>query len=140
MTRADRTAPTSAAPAGAARNRMAPDRICLTGLRVHGFHGVLPAERRDGQDFVVDIALALDTRRAAAADDLTQTVDYGLLAGRLAEVVAGEPVDLLETLAERLAAVCLADPRVRSVEVTVHKPAAPLPHDFSDVSVTVVRP
>ncbi len=116
------------------------DTIRLTGLRVRGSHGVLPEERRDGQDFVVDVALSVDVRAAAAADDLAATVDYAALAQRLAEVVAGEPVDLLETLAERLAAICLADDRVGSAEVTVHKPQAPVPLPFDDVSVTVVRP
>jgi dihydroneopterin aldolase len=116
------------------------DRISLTGLRVHGRHGVLPQERRDGQDFVVDAVLTLDTRAAAAADDLAQTVDYGALAQRLAAVVAGEPCDLIETLAGRLAELCLADPRVETAEVTVHKPAAPIGLPFQDVAVTVVRP
>jgi dihydroneopterin aldolase len=117
-----------------------PDRITLTGLRVRGFHGVLPEERRDGQDFVVDAVLKLDTRAAAASDALEDTIDYGVLAGALAKVVAGDPCDLLETLADRLAAVCLAHPSVFEVEVTVHKPSAPIPLAFDDVSVTVVRP
>ena len=117
-----------------------PDRIRLTGLRVRGHHGVLPQERRDGQDFVVDVALDLDLRPAAASDDVADTVHYGELAERLAAVVAGDRVDLVETLAERLAAVCLADARVRSAEVTVHKPHAPIGLDVADVSVTVVRP
>ena len=116
------------------------DRIRLTGLRVRGHHGVLAAERRDGQDFVVDVALSLDLRAAGGSDDLADTVDYGELAQALAEVVEGEPLDLLEALAGRLAEVCLSDRRVGSVEVTVHKPAAPLGRAFSDVSVTVVRP
>ena len=116
------------------------DRISLTGLRVHGRHGVLPAERRDGQEFVVDVALELDLRPAGRSDDLADTVDYGDLALRLAAVVAGEPVDLLETLAQRLAEMCLADPRVRRAEVTVHKPQAPIVPAFTDVAVTVVRP
>lgn len=116
------------------------DLIALTGLRVRGHHGVLPEERRDGQEFVVDAVLTVDTRAAAAADDLAATVDYGLLATRLAEVVAGEPVDLIETLAARLAEVCCADARVISARVTVHKPSAPIPLSFDDVSVTVVRP
>lgn len=116
------------------------DRIRLDGLRVRGFHGVLPAERRDGQDFLVDVVLHLDLRPAAATDDLVSTVDYGELAERLAAVVAGEPVDLLETLAGRLAEVCLELPLVRRVEVTVHKPQAPIRVRFADVSVTVVRP
>jgi len=116
------------------------DRIRLTGLRVRGHHGVLAAERRDGQDFVVDVTLSLDLRAAGGSDDLADTVDYGALAQALAEVVEGEPLDLLEALAGRLAEVCLSDRRVGSVEVTVHKPAAPLGRAFSDVSVTVVRP
>ncbi|MCW2777835.1 MAG: folB [Frankiales bacterium] len=116
------------------------DRIALRGLRVRGFHGVLPSERAQGQDFVVDAVLSVDVREAAASDDLEDTVDYGALALRLAEVVAGEPVDLIETLAERLAVVCLADPRVGEAEVTVHKPSAPIPLAFDDVAVTVVRP
>ena len=116
------------------------DRIALTGLRVRGHHGVLAQERRDGQDFLVDAVLHLDLRPAGATDDLTRTVHYGELAERLSEVVAGEPVDLLETLAARLAEVCLASGPVERVELTVHKPSAPLPLDFADVSVTVVRP
>jgi dihydroneopterin aldolase len=116
------------------------DRIALTGLRVRGHHGVLAAERRDGQDFVVDAVLSLDTRAAASSDALQDTVDYGALAAQLADVVSGEPCDLLETLADRLAAVCLTHPQVFEVEVTVHKPQAPIPVAFEDISVTVVRP
>ena len=116
------------------------DRITLTGLRVRGRHGVLPDERRDGQDFVVDAVLHLDLRPAGAHDDLARTVHYGELAEALAAVVAGEPVDLLETLAGRLAEVCLSAGPVDCVEVTVHKPQAPVAVPFTDVSVTVVRP
>lgn len=116
------------------------DEIRLTGLAVRGRHGVLPAERELGQLFVVDVALRLDLRPAARSDDVVDTVHYGELAERLAAVVAGEPLDLLETLADRLAQVCLADPRVTSATVTVHKPAAPIALPFADVSVTVVRP
>lgn len=119
---------------------MSEDRIVLTGLRVRGFHGVLATEREHGQDFVVDAVLSLDLRAAAVSDDVADTVHYGELAARLADVVAGEPVDLIETLACRLAQVCLGDPRVTRAQVTVHKPDAPIPQQFSDVSVTVVRP
>jgi dihydroneopterin aldolase len=115
------------------------DRIRLHGLRARGHHGVFDFERRDGQDFVVDVDLELDLARAAASDDVTDTVHYGELAGRLVEVVTGEPVNLIETLAERLAAVCLADARVAAATVTVHKPQAPIPHEFADVAVTVRR-
>jgi 7,8-dihydroneopterin aldolase/epimerase/oxygenase len=116
------------------------DRISLLGLRAFGRHGVLEHERRDGQEFVVDAVLWLDTRPAAASDDLAKTVDYAAVAGRLAAVVSGEPVSLIETLADRLAAACLAtDEAVREVEVTVHKPHAPLVQSFGDVTVTIRR-
>jgi dihydroneopterin aldolase len=115
------------------------DMIALRGLRVRGFHGVFEQERRDGQDFVVDAVLELSTATAAASDDLADTVHYGDLAERLAAVVGGEPVNLLETLVDRLAGVCLADPRVEAATVTVHKPQAPIPLTFSDVAVTVRR-
>lgn len=115
------------------------DRISVTGLRAFGRHGVLPAEREQGQEFVIDAVLWLDTRAAARADDLSLTVDYGALAQALAGIVAGEPVDLIETLAERLAAACLADDRVDEVEVTVHKPSAPIAVPFTDVAATIRR-
>lgn len=115
------------------------DRITLTGLYAHGKHGVFAVERRDGQTFVVDAVLELDTRAAAAGDDLTQTVDYGELARRLSGIVQGEPVDLLETLAARLAAAVLEDPRVEAVEITVHKPQAPVGVPVEDVAVTIRR-
>jgi dihydroneopterin aldolase len=115
------------------------DRIALHGLRVRGFHGVYPQERREGQDFVVDVELELDLDLPARSDDVTDTVHYGELAEALAQVIAGEPVDLLETLAARLMAVCLADARVDAAIVTVHKPQAPIPLSFSDVSVSIRR-
>jgi|SRR6478752_1918220 dihydroneopterin aldolase len=118
---------------------MSADRIALSGLRVRGYHGVFEHERRDGQDFVVDAVLEVSTASAAASDDLADTVDYGDLAQRLAAVVSGEAVNLIETLVERLAAECLSDPRVIAATVTVHKPQAPIPLTFADVAVTVRR-
>ncbi|MER7459675.1 dihydroneopterin aldolase [Micromonospora sp. NPDC126480] len=115
------------------------DRIELTGLRAHGRHGVYDFERAEGQDFVVDAVLELDLAPAARSDDVADTVHYGELAGRLVAVVSGEPVNLIETLADRLLAVCLEDPRVRTATVTVHKPEAPVPHAFTDVAVTMTR-
>jgi dihydroneopterin aldolase len=100
---------------------------------------VLDHERVTGQDFVIDAVLWLDTTPAAAADDLSLTVDYGGVAGRLAAIVAGPPVALIETLADRLADVCLADPVVREAEITVHKPQAPVELEFRDISVTIRR-
>ena len=115
------------------------DRIALTGLTVRGHHGVFADERRHGQDFVVDATLWLDSRPAAASDDLADTVDYGALADRLATVVEGEPVNLIETLAARLCELCMADQRVIAAEVTVHKPQAPIAREFADVAVTARR-
>lgn len=116
------------------------DRISLTGLRAFGHHGAYEHERHYGQEFVVDAVLWLDTRPAAAGDDLTLTVDYAQVAGALAAIVTGEPVSLIETLAARLADECLsASPVVREVEITVHKPQALLPQPFGDVAVTIRR-
>lgn len=118
---------------------MTVDRIELRGLRARGRHGCLPAERDLGQEFVVDAVLGLDTRPAAEDDDLSRTVDYGTLAGRLVAVVEGEPLNLIETLADRLAKICLQERTVSEVEITVHKPSAPIPHPFADVAVKITR-
>ncbi|WP_203978133.1 dihydroneopterin aldolase [Planotetraspora silvatica] len=115
------------------------DSVRLAGLRARGRHGCLPAERELGQEFVVDVTLFLDTAPAAASDDLTKTVDYGALALQLVRTVEGEPVNLIETLADRLASDCLAYDLVDEVEVSVHKPAAPIPLPFDDVVVTIRR-
>ncbi|MEW9549990.1 dihydroneopterin aldolase [Nonomuraea sp. NPDC050783] len=118
---------------------MSLDRIALKGLRARGRHGVLAAERELGQEFVIDATLFLDTAPAAAGDDLSRTVHYGELAEALVKVVEGEPVLLVETLAQRLAEVCLSHEVVRKAEVSVHKPAAPIPLPFDDVVVTIER-
>jgi dihydropteroate synthase len=129
----------AAARAASAAQPIGADRIALRGLRARGRHGVFASERRAGQEFVVDAVLEMDTRPAAASDDLARTVDYGALARDLAGVLTGEPVELLETLADRLVRVCLRSPLVANAEVTVHKPAAPIPLAFDDVAVTVRR-
>ncbi len=115
------------------------DRIAVRGLRAVGHHGVYAEEREKGQPFVVDIMLEVDTQQAASSDDVADTVHYGELAQRVVAVVAGEPVNLIETLAHRIADVCLADDRVEEVEVTVHKPEAPVGVPFGDVAVSIVR-
>lgn len=115
------------------------DRIALRGLRAMGHHGVYADERENGQPFVVDVVLELDTRAAAASDEVTDTVHYGELALRVVAVIEGEPVNLIETLAQRIVDVCLDDDRVDAVEVTVHKPEAPVGVEFSDVAVSIVR-
>lgn len=118
---------------------MTGDCIRLTGITGYGHHGVLASERELGQPFVVDVAVFLDLGRAGEGDDLSRTVDYGYLAQRVHEAIGSEPVDLIETLAERIASVCLADPLVDRVTVTVHKPQAPVPVTLTDVAVTIER-
>ncbi|GAA1665159.1 dihydroneopterin aldolase [Streptomyces yatensis] len=115
------------------------DRVALRGLKARGHHGVLPHEREEGQDFVVDLVLGLDTRPAAADDDLGRTVHYGVVAEEVVAVVRGEPVDLIETLAERIADRCLKHDVVQEVEVVVHKPQAPITVPFDDVTITITR-
>ncbi|MFC5502092.1 dihydroneopterin aldolase [Lysinimonas soli] len=115
------------------------DRITLTGVRATGFHGVLEHERVEGQPFVIDVVVHLSLADAGAGDDLAATVHYGVLAEAIVAAVERDPVDLIETLAERIAAIVLEHRRVHSVEVTVHKPNAPITVPFEDVSVTIVR-
>lgn len=111
----------------------------MLGIAIHGHHGVYDFERRDGQEFVIDLVLAIDTRPAARQDDLQETVDYGTLVVEVRSAVENDPVDLIETLAQRIADVCLRNPRVEAVEVTVHKPQAPIQATFDDVALTINR-
>lgn len=115
------------------------DRVALRGLKARGHHGVFAHEREEGQTFVVDLVLGLDTRPAAATDDLAKTVHYGIVAEEVVAVVQGEPVDLIETLAERIATTCLKHQGVEEVEVVVHKPDAPITVPFDDVTITITR-
>jgi dihydroneopterin aldolase len=115
------------------------DLIEIRGIRGFGRHGVFAHERAEGQEFVVDVRLELDAREAAASDRLADTVDYGRIAAEVHAAVESDPVDLIETLAERIAERCLADPRVTAVAVSVHKPSAPITVPFDDVVLTVHR-
>lgn len=115
------------------------DRLSVVGLEARGHHGVLDHERRDGQVFRVDLTLGLHTAAAAESDDLRDTVDYGTLSTKVKGIVEGDPVDLIETLAHRIAVECLLEPAVQWVEVTVHKPEAPIEATFADVALTIRR-
>lgn len=115
------------------------DRIELRGLVVRGNHGVFDHEKRDGQDFVIDLVLWLDLSAAAASDDLADTVHYGELAQRAHDIVAGPSRDLIETVGAEIADDVMTDERVAACEVTVHKPSAPIPLTFSDVAVVTRR-
>lgn len=115
------------------------DRIEVTGIEVFGHHGVLPHERIYGQRFVVDLVLEVDLRAAGSSDALDDTVDYGALTADVLAIAGGEPVDLIERLAERIAGRCLQDDRVEACEVAVHKPAAPVPAVVAEVAVRIRR-
>ncbi|MCX2970758.1 dihydroneopterin aldolase [Streptomyces sp. TRM70308] len=115
------------------------DRVAVRGLRAHGRHGVFPHERAEGQLFVVDVDMGVDTRAAAAGDELAKTVHYGVVAEEVHAIVTGEPVDLIETLAQRIADQCLTHAAVHEVEVVVHKPGAPITVPFDDVTITIKR-
>ena len=115
------------------------DEITLTGLRANAFHGVFEEERRTGQVFIIDVTVYLDLRAAASSDDLGRTIHYGELAEQVVSAVESDPVDLIETVAERVAGVVLAHEAAQYVRVTVHKPSAPITVPFDDVSVTITR-
>jgi dihydroneopterin aldolase len=118
---------------------MSLDTLTLTGLRGRGHHGVFEHERRDGQEFVVDLTISADLSAAARTDDLDQTLHYGVLAEEVVAAIERDPVDLIETLAERIASLVLEHPAASSVTVTVHKPSAPITVPFEDVAVTITR-
>ncbi len=115
------------------------DELAISGIECFGHHGVFEHERRDGQRFVIDLALGVDSTPAAASDDLRDTVDYGSLVAQVKAAVEKDPVDLIENLAQRIADVCLWDTRVEWARVTVHKPDAPIDASFSDVALTITR-
>ena len=115
------------------------DRIAVEGIRVTGYHGVQPNERETGQLFLADVIAHVSTRAAASRDDLSRTVNYSDIADRTAEVLGGDPADLIETVAEHVARAILDMDGVDCVDVRIHKPQAPLHVEFRDVTVTIRR-
>ncbi|MBF6128844.1 dihydroneopterin aldolase [Nocardia brasiliensis] len=114
-------------------------RIELRGLRAFGYHGVFEHERRDGQEFVVDLTVWVDFARAVATDDIVDTVHYGELADNAVRIIEGPPRNLIETVVSEIADDVMTDPRITAVEVVLHKPSAPIPHTFADVRVVAAR-
>ena len=115
------------------------DELSVTGIECFAHHGVFDFERREGQVFVVDLVLGIDTRPAAASDDLVDTVNYGTLVADVKAAVERDPGDLIETVAQRITDVCLLDTRVEWARVTLHKPDAPIDATYSDVALTITR-
>ena len=115
------------------------DLIEVVGIRARGHHGVLESERLMGQPFIADVVIAVNTQRAAGSDDLADTVDYSQVAQAVHAELAGDPVDLIEKLAERIASRCLGFPGVQAVEIALHKPEAPVGVPVTDVVLRIVR-
>ncbi|HJU52417.1 MAG TPA: dihydroneopterin aldolase [Acidimicrobiia bacterium] len=115
------------------------DRLQLTGIEVFAHHGVLPEEKQIGQKFLIDLDIEADLKAAGKSDSLADTIDYGDLAEKVHDLVAGSQWNLIEKVAEEIAQLVLAIPLVRAVAVTVHKPNAPIAVDFDDVSVTTIH-
>ena len=116
------------------------DQITVTGIKAFGYHGVLPHEAIEGQEFTVDLVVTLDLRAASLSDDLTQTINYADLAQIAHDNIVGERVQLIERLAGKIAEeISSAYSQITSVSVTVHKPHAPVTVDFEDISVTITR-
>lgn len=118
---------------------MTADRLVLTGITGFGHHGLFGFERAQGQEFVVDLVCTVDLSQAGHSDDIADTVDYSGLASAVVADIERNPLNLIEALAERIARTCLRVPRVQTVEVTVHKPQAPLPVRVGDVAVSLTR-
>jgi dihydroneopterin aldolase len=119
---------------------MSKDQIIISGIKATGFHGVFDHERENGQEFAVDLVVKLAPSNASTSDDLVDTVDYGAISQFVYDRIVGEAFNLIETLAERIAQDVLAMPGVDGIEVTVHKPQAPIPVPFDNVSLRIVRP
>ena len=115
------------------------DELSITGIECFAHHGVFDFEKREGQVFIVDLVLGIDTRAAAASDDLADTVNYGTLALDVKAAVERDPVDLIETVVQRIVDVCLLESRVEWARVTLHKPDAPIDATYSDVALTITR-
>ena len=117
------------------------DLISVKGIKGFGYHGIFDFERRDGQEFFVDLEIRINLQSASKSDDLKDSIDYGLLSAIAREEIEGEPVSLIERLAGRIADRVLGEfPEVLSLSVTVHKPSAPVREDVTDIAVTITRP
>ena len=116
------------------------DQIRVTGIKAFGYHGVLPHEATDGQEFTVDLLVTLDLRAASLSDDLQDTINYEDLALIAHDNIVGDRVQLIERLAGRIAEeISSAYSQITSVSVTVHKPHAPVSVDFENISVTITK-
>ncbi|MGM9986981.1 MAG: dihydroneopterin aldolase [Bacillaceae bacterium] len=116
------------------------DRIYVNEMLFYGYHGVFPEENKLGQRFIVDIVASLSLRKAGESDDLNHSVNYGELYQLSQKIVEGKPVQLIETLGERIAAQILEDyPAIEEVTVKITKPDPPIPGYYRSVAIEVTR-
>jgi dihydroneopterin aldolase len=116
------------------------DRIFITGLSLHAYHGVMAYEAKVGQTFTIDLVLEIDLATAAKSDKVADTVSYDQAVAIASHVFTAQKYKLIEAAAGKVADAVLAKfPRVRAVEVTIHKPHAPIAATFSDVGVRLMR-
>ena len=116
------------------------DQIVLTGIHGFGYHGLFEQERKDGQDFFVDLTLSVDLTAASQSDAIADTVNYAEITDLVVEEITSNPVNLIEKLAGRIAERVLNQHlKVNSVTVTVHKPQAPVAAQLKDIAVVVTR-
>lgn len=115
------------------------DVIHLRGLQFYAYHGVLPEEQKLGQTFLIDVDLSFDLQKAGLSDEVRDTLNYAEAYAKIKEVVQGGPYRLLEYLAEQIAERLLAAFPCDQVRVEVHKPQAPVPGVFRDISVEILR-
>lgn len=116
------------------------DQIVLTGIHGFGYHGLFDQERKEGQDFFVDLTLSVDLSVAAESDEIDDTVNYAEITDLVVEEITSNPVNLIEKLASRIAERVLNQhSKVKAVTVTVHKPQAPVAAQLKDIAVIVTR-
>ena len=116
------------------------DSIEIKGLRAFGYHGVFPHERENGQEFIVDLSLQVDGRRASLSDDIEDTIDYGAVCNLVLGAIVGPPVALIEKLAAQIAELLLSNfSLLESVVVVLHKPDAPVEANFIDIAIRIER-
>lgn len=116
------------------------DSILITGIHGFGYHGVFDHERRDGQDFYVDVSMQVNLLAASISDDIEDTVNYGLISELVVNEITSNPVSLIEKLAGRIAEKILnTQEKAIEVSITVHKPQAPVSVKVSDIAVTITR-
>lgn len=121
---------------------MPSDKIRIEKIHTFGYHGVFPEEKENGQNFYITLTLSLDLKPAGTSDELAKTVNYAAVIARVVEIVSAKPgFNLIEALAEKIAGTLLAEfPLLKSIDVEIHKPEAPIPTPFGDISVRISRP